>query len=118
MRALFSVSDKTGVVEFATRLEELGWDKMVEIAKKYNFKSHNAKTCGLHVHVGRRQLGDNDAERDNTAAKMVLAMQRHWENMVKFSRRLESQLNWCECNNVELNYVIDEDSLLNAALDT
>ncbi len=26
MRALFSVSDKTGVVEFATRLEELGWE--------------------------------------------------------------------------------------------
>ena len=26
MRALFSVSDKTGVVEFATALKSLGWD--------------------------------------------------------------------------------------------
>lgn len=26
MKALISVSDKTGIVEFATRLEELGWD--------------------------------------------------------------------------------------------
>ena len=26
MRALFSVSDKTGVVEFASQLVELGWE--------------------------------------------------------------------------------------------
>lgn len=99
-------------------LNELGWDKIVEIARRYDFKSHNAKTCGLHVHIGRRQLGTNDAERDKTAGKLVLLMKRHWDNMVKFSRRLESQLNWAKCNKPKLDEARDENSLIDVALDT
>lgn len=99
-------------------LTELGWDRISEICRKYRFKSHEAKTCGLHVHVGRRQLGSNDAERDKTAANLVLAMKRHWDNMVKFSRRLDSQLNWCEANNPDLDCVPDEQTLIDAALET
>lgn len=99
-------------------LNELGWDKIIEIARKYKFTSHEAKTCGLHVHVGRRQLGSNDVERDETAGKLVLAMQRHWENMVKFSRRLSSQLSWAECNRVDFDYVENESQLIDAALET
>lgn len=99
-------------------LNDLGWDKIIEVARKYNFTSHEAKTCGLHVHVGRRQLGKNDKQRDDTAGKVVLAMSRHWDNMVKFSRRLSSQLNWAEKNNVELSDVYDDDALISAALET
>lgn len=99
-------------------LNELGWDRIAEICRKFKFTSHEAKTCGLHVHIGRRQLGANDAERENTAGKMVLCMVRHWENMVKFSRRLSSQLNWAECNKPDLTYASNEDELIGAALET
>lgn len=99
-------------------LKELGWDQIVEISRKYGFKSHDAKTCGLHVHVGRRQLGKNDTERDNTAAKVVLAVYRHWENMVKFARRLPSQLHWAERNSVDFDFIEDEASLIDAALES
>lgn len=99
-------------------LNELGWDKIVEIARKYKFKSHEAKTCGLHVHVGRRQLGDTPEHRLDTAGKCVLAMYRHWDNMVKFSRRLPSQLSWGNRNEVEFIDAFDEDRLISAALET
>lgn len=99
-------------------LTELGWDRISEICRKWKFKSHEAGTCGLHVHVGRRQLGSNDAERDNTAGKLVLAMVRHWDNMVKFSRRKDSQLNWAECNKLYLEEIADECELIDAALET
>lgn len=98
-------------------LTTLGWDKISEIARKYNFSSHNAKTCGLHVHVGRRQL-ENETGEETTAAKLVLATVRHWDNMVKFSRRLSSQLNWAECNKPWLDEAYTEGELIRAALDT
>ena len=40
------------------------WDRIVEISRDYGFRSHDAKTCGLHIHIGRKQFGANDAKRD------------------------------------------------------
>lgn len=98
-------------------LNELGWDGIVAIARKYGFTSHEAKTCGLHVHVGRRQLGDIN-ERDKTIAKIVLAVNRHWDNMVKFARRLPSQLHWAEKNEIDFDDAEDEEQLIGLALET
>ena len=92
-----SLSNGVEIVSHPCTLEyhkqELGWDEIIEIAKKYDFKSHDARTCGLHVHVGRRQLGESTEERKKTIAKIIMIMYMHWENMVKFSRRNENQLN-------------------------
>lgn len=98
-------------------LNELGWDSLMETAKRYGYSSHNAKTCGLHVHIGRRQLEDGSGE-DN-AAKLVLAVDRHWGNLVTFSRRTESQLcHWASRNDLDLEDAFDERTLLDIALET
>lgn len=82
-------------------LKDLGWDEICAIALENEFSSHNAGTCGLHVHVGRRQLGRNEVIRNETVAKIILLVQRHWDNVLKFSRRKDSQLNWAEKPDVE-----------------
>ena len=68
------------------------WRHITSIAKKHGFKSHDARTCGLHVHVGRYQLGDGYDEQKDTIAKVLLLVDRHWDALVKFSRRNPSQL--------------------------
>lgn len=39
-------------------MENLGWDNICRIAREYGYKSHDTRCCGLHIHVGRAQLGN------------------------------------------------------------
>ena len=100
--------------------EDLGWDKLSEVALKYEFRSQEARTCGLHVHVGRRQMGKNKDERLKTAAKIVLLADRHWNSLVKFSRRKPEQLErWAARPEVDYEGVADGyKTLADAALAT
>lgn len=76
-------------------MHDFAWRSITETARSAGFKSHDARTCGLHVHVGRYQLSPEDpAERYRTTAKIVLLVNRHWDALVKFSRRKEDQLHW------------------------
>jgi len=77
----------------AYHMNDFAWRQITEIAKSAGFKSHDARTCGLHVHVGRYQLGEDDTSRRDTVAKIVMLVDRHWEALVKFSRRNSGQLN-------------------------
>lgn len=68
------------------------WRAITSIAKKHGFKSHDARTCGLHVHVGRYQLGEDSQAQRDTIGKILLLVDRHWDPLVKFSRRHNDQL--------------------------
>ena len=72
---------------------EFNWDRLCQIARDYDFESHTCGTCGLHMHVGRAQLGATREEQRDVIARIVLLIQRHSDPIVKFSRRKESQLN-------------------------
>lgn len=52
--------------------------------------SHNAGTCGLHVHISLHALEDANPY---AVHNMLILVDRFWDNLVKFSRRTESQLN-------------------------
>lgn len=69
------------------------WKEVVKTAKEYKFKSHDAETCGLHIHVNRNSLGADSFEKEATIAKIILLVDRFWNQMVKFSRRGESEMN-------------------------
>ena len=101
-------------------MEELGWDNICEIALSSEYRSHDARTCGLHVHVGRNQLGGEGIDKNDTIAKIVLLMERHWDAMVRFSRRTSRQLgDWAERPNISRAFEnCTAKSLKEAALDT
>ncbi len=71
----------------AYHMYEMHWKQMCIAAIARGFLSHGTNTCGLHIHLGRRQLGKGYTERELTAAKLVLLVDRHWDNIVTFSRR-------------------------------
>lgn len=73
-------------------LEDFDFDTLCDIPIRYGYKSHDAGTCGFHIHVGRKQLGATDVDRQRVIEKIVLLMYIHWDSLVKFSRRTESQL--------------------------
>ena len=55
--------------------------------------SHNAGICGLHVHVNRDALGEHSAAQDETISKILYLLERFWQEILRFSRRTESQMN-------------------------
>lgn len=84
-------------------MDNLGWDSICQIARAYGYKSHDTRSCGLHIHVGRAQLGNSREERDETVAKIIMLVDRHWEQLKHFSRRRRSQLDeWASPPNLNL----------------
>lgn len=66
------------------------YDKMVKKCSNYGFLSHDARTCGLHVHLDKRFFG---SYLDSCTAKLMFLFERHWDDLKKFSRRREE--GWC-----------------------
>ena len=64
--------------------ERFPWADVCKASLNNGFRSHDTDTCGLHVHVGRDQLGDNPC---GTAAKMSLITYRLKDWFIRFSRR-------------------------------
>lgn len=74
-------------------LNEFGWDKILESARKLGYYSHTARTCGLHVHISRTALGTSIEEQENTIGRIVYFFEKFWDKILRFSRRTESQAN-------------------------
>ncbi len=73
-------------------LHNMPWEQIVEDAKKLGYTSHQAGTCGLHVHVNRNAFGETEVQQDAVIARILYFVEKNWEELLKFSRRTQSQL--------------------------
>ena len=103
----------------AYHMNELDWEWIREKCCEYGFTSHDAGTCGLHVHVNRNFFGNTQTEIDLNIAKAVLLVNRFWEShMIPFSRRTEEQLNhWASKNEITLEDDDNDATLASKARD-
>ena len=69
------------------------WRQIQRTCEKAGFRSHDTDNSGLHVHVGREQLGSTDAERDETIRKVQVIFVMYAAELTRFSRRARSRLN-------------------------
>ena len=68
------------------------WAEIMEEAKKMGYLSHQADTCGLHVHVNRTTFGNTENEQEAAIARVLYFFEKFWEELLKFSRRTQRQL--------------------------
>ena len=73
-------------------LDSMPWDVITDEARAMGYTSHQAGTCGLHVHVNRTAFGDTEARQDTSIARVLYFFEKHWEELLKFSRRTQRQL--------------------------
>ena len=79
-------------------MREMPWKNILHSAVQMGYTSHQAGTCGLHVHVNRNAFGETERERDAVIARILFFFEKNWEELLKFSRRTQSQLNhWAAC---------------------
>ena len=73
------------------------WEKILDKAKSLGYRSHDAGTCGLHIHLSREAFGDKlSGEQEMNLMKFVYFMEKHERYFRVFSRRTDSQINrWC-----------------------
>ncbi|MBR3919830.1 MAG: amidoligase family protein [Clostridia bacterium] len=68
------------------------WEELLETARHLGYKSHQAETCGLHIHVNRSTFASSDADQESAIARILYFVEKNWNELLIFSRRTEYQL--------------------------
>lgn len=91
-----SLDDGMELVSHPMTLEyhmtQMPWKNIVETAVDLGYRSHQTGTCGLHVHVNRKAFSCDRSEQDEVISRILYIVERFWQEMLKFSRRTEYQI--------------------------
>lgn len=74
------------------QLHTMPWAQICQKALSLGYRSHLSGTCGLHVHISRAAFGLTEREQDAAIARVLYFFEKHWEELLKFSRRTRRQL--------------------------
>lgn len=74
-------------------IKNMNWFDIMQEAIEMGYTSHNAGTCGLHIHISKEALGNTYSEQEKTIANILYFIEKNWDKFLKFSRRTEEQLN-------------------------
>ena len=72
--------------------KKMPWAAILRKAVQMGYISHQAGTCGLHVHVSRAAFGTEETGQDACIARILYFVEKNWAELLKFSRRTEAQL--------------------------
>jgi len=73
--------------------DKMNWSEVFDKAVSMGYRSHQTDTCGLHIHVSRDAFGKTYEEQENAIGRIVFFVEKHWNEIVKFSRRTQDNLN-------------------------
>lgn len=66
---------------------EMPWSSILGACRNHGYESHDAGTCGLHIHISRECFGANEVEQDRNIAKLIYFYDKWYDDIRKFSRR-------------------------------
>ena len=67
------------------------WEKILKKCIDYGFTSHDAGTCGLHLHYDRKFFGRTFSQQTYHIGKIIAFYEIFWNDLLKASRRTASQ---------------------------
>lgn len=92
-----SLDDGMEIVTHPMSLEfhktKMSWEEIMKTAISLGYKSHKTRTCGLHIHVNRSTFGETREAQDDAISRVLYFVEHHWNELLKFSRRTEAQMN-------------------------
>ena len=74
-------------------LNEMPWAAVLRKAQELDYLSHAAGTCGLHVHISRLAFGCTYEQQEAAIARLLYFVEKFWAELLRFSRRTQSQMN-------------------------
>lgn len=80
------------------------YKKMFKRIVHSGLRSHQTRTCGMHVHFNRNFF---DSENEELyVARLLYLVENFWDKMVIFSRRRPSELDrWCKHYDSDVNHI-------------
>ena len=101
-------------------INDMGWDKIIDIALKYGFRSHDTTTCGLHIHASRSLFGRYEMIQDLNIAKCILLIENNFNSIIlPFSRRTSDLMHeWSRRPRACINDCDSELTAINKAKET
>ena len=63
-------------------INQMPWRSILNKAVAKGYLSHQAGTCGLHVHISRNALGANYEEQEATIAKILYFYEKFWNEIL------------------------------------
>ena len=86
----------------AYHMYQFRWANIMRTVSKAGFRSHETETCGLHIHVGRQQMGATEEERKVAVGNTVILAQVLQNELTKFSRRKADRLaRWAAFSSID-----------------
>ena len=74
-------------------MNRVPWREICDKSVSLGYTSHMANTAGLHVHISRLALGNTYQKQEEVIARILYFVEAHFNEMLRFSRRTEAQLN-------------------------
>lgn len=74
-------------------LEKMQMDDVLDWLRQRGYRSHDAETCGLHLHASKLLFGDEEKDRIRNISKIVMFYEIFWDDILKISRRTEERAN-------------------------
>ena len=81
-------------------------ERFTDICKSHGFKSHDTRTCGMHVHYSRSCFGADSDEQTRTLANVIRFYEFNFDTLAKLSRR--ERFGYCERNSKECDFEYHE----------
>ena len=69
------------------------WQELFRKALSMGYYLHQTDTCGLHIHVNRNIFGKIYQDQEDAISRVVYFVENHWNELLKFSRRTEANMN-------------------------
>ena len=73
-------------------MHKMPWEAITDKARNLGYTSHQAETCGLHIHVNRTSFGEDIEAQDEAIGRILYFVERNWNELLIFSRRTQEQL--------------------------
>lgn len=74
-------------------MDNMRWEGLAKKWAAMGYRSHDTRTCGLHIHLSRDAFGETQDERDKNIMKLIYLVETHWDEIVTFSRRTATSMN-------------------------
>ena len=69
----------------------MGWDRILQTCLDNDYRSHDAGTCGLHLHISREMFGANEKRQGIAISKLIRFYDLYFADILKISRRTAEQ---------------------------
>ena len=57
------------------------WKEIMKEAVQLGYRSHNTTTCGLHIHIGRAELGETVEQQEEVISRIMFFFESHWNEI-------------------------------------